>query len=202
MKNYFILLFFLPFLLNAQNKKLIDQQKKWFLVGENDLKDRDLFGAFVAYRFSYDLKPESIIGKKSLKISDSIKNILRDNLKQEISGTWKLKIFGNLKDNEKHYKRLGKFLKVHNDSIFFYTNRRNFRKNISRIKFKIKFCDLMNPLPDYRDIIHSNYELWNYSLDSTKQKLNVLDYGKIERDGKNRTGTISHPSGYTYERIN
>lgn len=203
MKKLLLIIFLLPILMISQEKKKSEIQNNWFKNAEMELYDLQINRAFSSYRFAYELIPESKIGKKSLKLSDSLKTTLRKKLIGNIEGNWKIKIFNKIKteSDKKHYEKLGKFLRITKDSIFYFTSKRNLKANNSSISLKIKFCELMNPLPSYSDFTHSNNEIWNYSIDSTKSKLTILNYGKIDNGGKSRTGNISHPSGYTYNRI-
>ena len=203
MKKLFLIILIIPILINAQDKRETEVQNNWFNKAEMELNNLQIKKAFYSSRFSYEIIPESYIGKKSLNLSDSLKTVLRNKLIEDIKGKWKLKIFNKIKteSDKKHYEKLGKFLRIKKDSIYYYTSRRNLRFDNPSISFKINFCELMNSFPSYSDFLHPKNEIWNYSTDSTKCKLTILNYGKIDNDGKNRTGNISHPSGYTYNRM-
>ncbi|WP_425656586.1 hypothetical protein [Tenacibaculum ascidiaceicola] len=203
MKKLYLIILIIPITINAQQKQKTEIQNYWFKQARLDLKNLHLEKAFSSSKFSYDVFPESDKGKKSLKLFDSLKTILRNKLTNDMYGDWKLKIFNRVKteSDRKHYERLGRFLRIKKDSISYYTNRRSLRSNKPTLSFKINFCELMNYFPSYSDIIHLNNEIWHYRIDSTKNRLIILDYGKLDNGKKNRTGNISHPSGYTYKRL-
>jgi len=203
MKKLLLIIFLIPILIIAQEKKDAETQNNWYKKAKMELNELQIKRAFYSYRFAYELLPESKIGKKSLKLSDSLKTTLRKKLIRNIEGNWKIKIFNKIKTekDKKHYEKLGKFLRITKDSIFYFTSKRNLKANNPSISLKIKFCELMNSFPSYSDFLHSNNEIWNYSIDSTKSNLTILNYGKIDNGGESRTGNISHPSGYTYNRI-
>ena len=200
MKKLLLILFLLPYVISAQEKKNIELQDQWFKEAKIELNN-NLSNAFSSFWFSYDILPKSQKGKESLRFFDSLKIVLRKKLINNLQGRWKLKIFRKSKSDRKHYERLGKFLYIKSDSIFFYKNRRNLNSHNASLFTKIEFCDLMNFFPSYSDIIHPGNEIWNYNVNSEKNKLTVLDFGKLDNDRKNRTGIISHPSGFTYNRI-
>ncbi|TDQ27531.1 hypothetical protein [Tenacibaculum caenipelagi] len=203
MKNLVLLILLYPILINAQDKKIIELQNKYFDEAGSELTHLKIKSAFTYYRFAYDLLPGTELGKKSLKLSDSLKIILRKNLITDIEGNWEIKIFNKLRteSDKKFYDKLGRFLRITKDSIFYFTKKRKLRRNKPSKRMKITFCELMNYFPSYSDFIHPDNKIWHYRSDSTGNKLIILDYGKIENDRKNRTGNISHPSGYTYNRI-
>lgn len=130
------------------------------------------------------------------------KNSFKNKLIENLKGKWKLNISNKIKtkSDRKHYKTR-KIFKNKKRFYFYYTSRRNLRLNNPSISFKINFCELMDSFPSYSDFLQPKNKIWNYSTDSTKCKLTILNYGKIDTDGKNRTGNISHPSGYTYNRM-
>ena len=194
---------FISFSVLGQDKRAIELQIQWHQKAENSLDSSKIRSAFYEYHFSHHLIPESDLGKTSKAKSDSLKNILRDTLLQNLKGTWKLKIFGkiNSKEEKDHYEKLGRYLTIRNDSIFYYKNKINLEEQRPSQIHKIEFSDLETIYPNYSDIIHSDNQIWNYSVDSKKNNLIIEENGELSPDGKSRSEVISHPSGYTYIRI-
>jgi hypothetical protein len=198
-----ILIILLSFKAIGQDDKASNLQMYWFQEAENDLDSLQIKGAFSAYQISYEMLPNSELGKKAKKLSDSLRIILRKKFIQDLTGTWKLKIFGRIKseDDKNHYERLGKFMIARDDSIFFYRSKASLRLDKPSSNQPIEFCDLATMFPHYSDIVHSNWEIWEYNIDSTKEKLTINENGKLSSDRKSRSWVVSHPSGYSYYRI-
>ncbi|MCE2612327.1 hypothetical protein LVD13_05025 [Flavobacteriaceae bacterium D16] len=137
-----------------------------------------------------------------MKLSDSLRTILRGTLKRKLQGLWKIKVFGRIKteDDRAHYNRLGKFLKITNDSITFFKTKKDFKTNNYISNQEIKFCDLKTMFPIYNEVIHKNNNIWRYHVEEDGEVMRITDSGKIFIDG-NRSEIISHPSGYTYNRV-
>jgi len=200
-----ILILIILFSLNAigQDKKATESQNHWFLEAEKDVDSFNIREAFYAYQFSYKMLPNNELGKKAKTLSDSLRRILRKELIKDLTGNWKLKIYGRIKSesDRNHYERLGKFLKIRNDSIFYYKNRVRLILNKPKSIQKIEFCDLETTFPHYADITHENNKIWSYHIDSTMKRLIIEENGELSKDGKSRSWVGSHPSGYTYYRI-
>ena len=140
LKKLLLIIYLIPILIIAQEKKDAETQNNWYKKAEMELNGRQIKRAFSSYRFAYELLPESKTGKKSLKLSDSLKTTLRKKLIRNIEGNWKIKIFSKIKTekDKKHYEKLGKFLRITKDSIFYYTSKRNLKANRSYYQFENK----------------------------------------------------------------
>jgi len=195
-------LFLISTQLFGQDQKEIELQNHWYAKAQEELINKNISAAFTAYYFAYEMVPNNELGKKTLKLSDSLKTLLRKELISNLVGNWKIKIFGRIKteDDREHYNRLGKLMKVTYDSIFFFKNKKNLKSNIFLSTQKITFCNLNTMFPIYSDIIHSNKEIWNYHINENKNKLTITENGELISP-RNRTEVISHPSGFTYNRI-
>lgn len=187
----------------GQDLRAIELQTQWHQKAESSLDSSKIRRAFYEYHFSYELIPENSLGQTTKTKSDSLKNILRERLLEDLNGTWKLKIFNriNSKAERDHYDKLGRYLMIRNDSIIFYKNKIHLKRQKPVKIHKIEFSDLETIYPYYSDIIHSDNKIWNYSVDSTKNKLTIEENGEISPDGGSRSEVISHPSGYTFFRI-
>ncbi len=204
MKNS--VLFFLIFcsqIIYSQNPKAIELQNEWFEKAVSSLDSAKIKTAFLKFSFANELLPESNLGNNAKLKSDSLQIVLRDNLIKNLQGIWEIKIFNktNSKEQKEHYEKLGKYLEFRNDSIYFYANKPSLKLKKPRIKQEIIFCDLKTTFPHYSDIIHSNGEIWNYSIDSSENKLIITENGELSTNGKSRSWNVSHPSGYTYNRV-
>jgi hypothetical protein len=199
---HILILFLVSIQLFGQEPKAIELQNRWIKEAQKDLKSNNLIGAFCAYRYAYDMIPNSELGEKSLKLSDSLRTILRGTLKRKLQGVWKIQVFGRIKseDDREHYTRLGKFLKITTDSIAFFKTKKDFRSDNFLSSQEIKFCDLETMFPVYNEIIHDNNNIWKYQVEENGNVMKITDSGEIFSDG-NRSEIISHPSGYTYNRI-
>ena len=201
-KLYILFLFLVSFQLFGQNKNIIELQDYWYNKAKNDLNNQKINSAFIGYYFSYEIVPNSSLGEKSLKISDSLKNILRKELIKNLIGNWKIKFPKKIKSkkDKEQYNQLGKILMITNDSIFYFKRKKDlkFKKYLS--SQKISFCNLETLFPIYADIIHSNKIIWNYHINKRKNILTITKSGELLSIG-NRTEIISHASGCIYHRI-
>jgi hypothetical protein len=185
-----------------RKEKIEKYQNKWTKHAELDIKKNDLERAFISYKFVKNIDSLSTKGLIASHKSDSLIIILRENLSNNLTGIWKVKIFGPNKseNSRKHYNRLGKYLKVSNDSICFFKNKRDLKSNKYSSKEKIKFCELETTFPIYADIILGNKKIWNFRVNKSGEVLTITDNGEL-LNIKNRTEIVSHPSGYTYNKI-
>ncbi|MCE2612326.1 hypothetical protein LVD13_05020 [Flavobacteriaceae bacterium D16] len=56
------ILFLVSIQLFGQEPKAIELQNHWIKEAQKDLKSNNLFGAFCAYRYAYDIIPNSELG--------------------------------------------------------------------------------------------------------------------------------------------
>ncbi|MDD3721171.1 MAG: hypothetical protein PHW92_01605 [Lutibacter sp.] len=203
MKSVYILFVFLvSFQIFGQNKNLIELQNYWYNKAKNDLNDQKINSAFIGYYFSYEKVQNSSLGVKSLKSSDSLKNILRKELIKNLIGNWKIKFPRKIKSrkDKEQYNQLGKILMITNDSIFYFKRKKDLKIKKYLTSQKISFCNLETMFPIYSDIIHSNKIIWNYHINESKNILTINESGEL-LSTVNRTEIISNPSGCIYHRI-
>ena len=112
--------------IKEQKEKIEKYQNKWIKKAELEIKKNELHKAYISYNFIKDVDATSAKGLIASHKLDSLKIVLRENLKNNLAGIWEIKIFGDLKseNSRKHYKRLGKYIKVSNSSIYFFKNKR------------------------------------------------------------------------------
>jgi len=188
--------------IKEQKEKIEKYQNKWTKKAELEIKKNELHKAYISYNFIKDVDATSAKGLIASHKLDSLKIVLRENLKNNLAGIWEIKIFGDLKseNSRKHYKRLGKYIKVSNSSIYFFKNKRDLKSNKFSFNEKIKFCDLETTFPIYADIIIGNKKIWNFRVNKTGEILTITNNGEL-LNNKNRTEIVSHPSGYTYNKV-
>jgi hypothetical protein len=185
-----------------QKEKIEKHQNKWIKKAELEIKKNELHKAYISYNFIKDADATSAKGLIASHKLDSLKIVLRENLKNNLAGIWEIKIFGDLKseNSRKHYNRLGKYIKVSNSSIYFFKNKRDLKSNKFSFNEKIKFCDLEGIYPVYADVILENKEIWTFRVNQNREILTITENGEL-LSNNNRTSDVSHPSGYTYNKI-
>jgi hypothetical protein len=200
--------FYLPVLvlfsvqLFSQDPEAIELQKRYIKEAKKNLYNNNLFGAFCSYHYAYEMIPESYHGKKAIILSDSLRTILRNELKAKLEGIWKIQVFGRIKsdDDRAHYTRLGKFLKITTDSITFFEKKKDLKSNNYLSNQETEFCNLDTAYPLYNEIVHRNKIIWQYMVEKNGEVLKIMESGELFSNGS-RSEIVSHPSGYNYKRI-
>ena len=133
--------------------------------------------------------------ENSKKIIDSLKVIDRSRLKTKIIGTWKfieakcsccVPIEGKGREEEV------KYIKIEEDSIYFFTNRIAKKRRVRAEK--MIFTNQLAPFSDLTNIVFTDKSLWSLKTDMSHNFLQIYMSGKETKDG--RTSAVS---GLVYE---
>ena len=165
----------------CQKKELEIRQKEKYdealysIVGNTEL-------SFRIFSFTYKMNPKSKVGKEALKKYDSLKSVLRSQLKKEIKGNWiMIKSIGDY-EKEKNFDSIQHFLSITDNKIEFSEKKSNEKnKQITEIE-KLFFNDTQVQNSVFNDIKYSNDIVWKYSIDYENNTLVVLLDGEIKKE--------------------
>ncbi|UUF14303.1 MULTISPECIES: hypothetical protein [Flavobacterium] len=188
MKNYLILVILLFSVKGiAQNASKETFQKNKYELALSYLKKSEYVKALDLFSLASKIKPESEIGQESLKEIDTLKEILRKDVLEKISGTWLVtgdKPIWTLKANEDFKKqKVDKLVEVAQDKILFYEQDRK-----SKVKTLVKTEDLLYFNDDRSDSLYSAFILsdgrvWDCLLNDDNKVMRAINIGKYGKKG-------------------
>lgn len=186
MKNYLILIILLFSVKSiAQNASKETFQKNKYELAHSYLKKSEYVKALDLFSLASKIKPENEIGQESLKEIDTLKEILRKDVLEKISGTWLVtgdKPIWTVKAGEDFKnQKVDKLVEVAQDKILFYEQDRK-----SKVKTLVKTEDLLYFNDDRSDSLYSAFILsdgrvWDCILndnDKVMRAINIAKYGK------------------------
>lgn len=188
MKNYLILIILLFSVKGiAQNASKETFQKNKYELALSYLKKSEYVKALDLFSLASKIKPESEIGQESLKEIDTLKEILRKDVLEKISGTWLVtgdKPIWTLKANEDFKnQKVDKLVEVAQDKILFYEQDRK-----SKVKTLVKTEDLLYFNDDRSDSLYSAFILsdgrvWDCLLNDDNKVMRAINIGKYGKKG-------------------
>ncbi len=186
MKNYLILIILLFSVKSiAQNASKETFQKNKYDLAHSYLKKSEYVKALDLFSLASKIKPENEIGQESLKEIDTLKEILRKEVLEKLSGTWLVtgdKPIWTVKAGEDFKnQKVDKLVEVVQDKILFYEQDRK-----SKVKTLVKTEDLLYFNDDRSDSLYSAFILsdgrvWDCILNEdhkVMRAINIAKYGK------------------------
>lgn len=188
MKNYFVLIAFLLALqISAQSDVKKKFQKNRYDLAVSYYKKLDYAKAIDLFALASKIDPENPIGLESHQIVDTLKIILRNELVDELQGTWKKT--GNepswtvTQKNKVSASSTEEIVVVNAKKMEFYeqdleTNERKLLKSEDLVFYD---KEELNGL--FSDIILADGTIWSYIVDEAARTLRVVYVGKETEDG-------------------
>ncbi|QOG01994.1 hypothetical protein [Flavobacterium sp. MDT1-60] len=175
-----------------------DLQKNEFNLANEYLKNSYLKTAMNSFYYANRLNSKTVIGNLSVKRADSLKIILRKNLITELAGNWKM--FDDIPSwVMREDSIVGKMIQINSNEIQFYELIKN-AKSWKLIKpEKILYSDSLSGDSSYSELIYSNNEIWQYSIDEKTGYLNLTYTGDKTETG--RTEIICGTMTKTYFKL-
>jgi hypothetical protein len=177
---------------SQNNNDTEDLQTKEFNLANEYLKNAYLTTAINSFYYVNRLNSKTLIGNISIKRADSLKIILRKNLITELDGNWKM--FDDVpswvmrEDNV-----VGKMIQINGNEIQFYELIKNAKSwKLIRTE-KILYSDSLSGDSSYSELIYSNNEIWQYSIDEKTGYLNLTYTGDKTETGRTEIicGTVT-----------
>ncbi|WP_343695052.1 hypothetical protein [Flavobacterium sp.] len=200
MKNFLILVvFFFSVTVKSQNTDKDKFQKNRYELAVSYLNKSNYVKALEQFSIASKIKPQTEIGLNSLQEIDTLKDILRKDILEKITGTWIMT--GNKPiwtvDSHENFKnkKVDDLIEVSQDKISFYQQDRK-----SKVKTLIKTEDIMyfnNDRADdlYSAIILSDGKVWDYFLDETTHVIRAIN---IAKQGKKKMEKIKENNKEVY----
>lgn len=177
---------------SQNNNDTEDLQTKEFNLANEYLKNAYLTTAINSFYYVNRLNSKTLIGNISVKRADSLKIILRKNLITELAGNWKM--FDDIPSwVMREDSIVGKMIQINGNEIQFHELIKN-AKNWKLIKTeKILYSDSLSGDSSYSELIYSNNEIWQYSLDEKTGYLNLTYTGDKTETGRTEIicGTVT-----------
>ncbi|WP_406844219.1 hypothetical protein [Flavobacterium soyae] len=200
MKNYLILIILLFSVKSiAQNASKETFQKNKYELALSYLKKSEYVKALDLFSLASKIKPENKIGQESLREIDTLKEILRKDVLEKISGTWLVtgdKPIWTVKTSENfNNQKVDKLVEVAQDKILFYEQDR-----ASKVKKLIKTEDLLYFNTDRADSLYSAFILsdgrvWDCIFDEDIRIMRAINIAKHGKKGIQKI-TENNPEVY------
>lgn len=200
MKNYLILIVLLFSAKSiAQNASKETFQKNKYELALSYLKKSEYIKALDLFSLASKIKPESEIGQESLREIDTLKEILRKDVLEKISGTWLVtgdKPIWTLKANEDFKnQKVDKLVEIAQDKILFYERDRK-----SKVKTLVKTEDLLYFNDDRSDSLYSAFilsdgRIWDCLLNEDSKVMRAINIAKYGKKGVKKI-TENNPEVY------
>lgn len=185
-----------------QKEKIKQYQIEWTNKAEQNILDGQIDKAFIAYGFVKNIDSLTEKGKIASRKVDSLKIIVRNELKSNIVGTWKLKNSGSNwgiseanNDSEKD-----KILIISENSLSFYETDKLTNKTEHIKTEKIKFNNRAGMFPSFWELVYSNNQIWSFRLKNDGQILHLTNTGEVT-ENNSRTEIVCGNLELIYERI-
>ncbi|KQX15916.1 hypothetical protein [Flavobacterium sp. Root420] len=177
---------------SQDNNDTEDLQTKEFNLANEYLKNAYLTTAINSFYYVNRLNSKTLIGNISVKRADSLKIILRKNLITELTGNWKM--FDDVPSwVMREDSIVGKMIQINSNEIQFYELIKN-AKSWKLVKpEKILYSDSLSGDSSYSELIYSNNEIWQYSIDEKTGYLNLTYTGDKTETGRTEIicGTVT-----------
>ncbi|MNQ41734.1 hypothetical protein D3C85_554210 [compost metagenome] len=189
----FVVVFLLSISVFSQNNNDTEVlQTKEFNSANEYLKNSYLETAMNSFYYANRLNSKTLIGSISAKRADSLKIILRKNLITELAGNWKM--FDDVPSwVMREDSIVGKMIQINGNEIQFY----ELIKKATHWKLikteKILYSDSLSSDSSYSELIYSNNEIWQYSIDEKTGYLNLTYTGDKTETGRTEIicGTVT-----------
>ncbi|CAL2085851.1 hypothetical protein [Tenacibaculum sp. 190524A05c] len=185
-----------------RNEKIKQYQIKWTIKAEQNIHEGQIDKAFIAYSFVKNMDSLSEKGKIAHRIADSLKIIVRNELKSNIIGTWKWKNSGSnwgISETNNDSKK-DKILIISQNSLSFYEiNKLTNKKKLIKTE-KLKFNNIAGMLPCFWELVYSDNQIWSFRLKKDGQILHLTNTGEVT-ENNSRTEIVCGNFELTYERI-
>lgn len=185
-----------------QKEKIKQYQIEWTNTAEQNILDGQIDKAFIAYGFVKDLDSLTEKGKIASRKADSLKTIVRSELKSNIIGTWKWKNSGSnwgISETNNESKK-EKILIISEKSLSFYETDKLTNKTKYIKTEKLIFNDKAGMFPSYRELVYSDNQIWSFELKNDGQVLHLKNTGEVTKNNS-RTEIVCGNLELTYERI-
>jgi hypothetical protein len=183
---------------SQNNNDTEDLQTKEFNLANEYLKNAYLTTAINSFYYVNRLNSKTLIGNISVKKADSLKIILRKNLITELTGNWKM--FDDVPSwVMREDSIVGKMIQINSSEIQFYELMKNAKSWKLIRPEKILYSDSLSGDSSYSELIYSNNEIWQYSIDEKTGYLNLTYTGDKTETG--RTEIICGTVRKTYFKL-
>lgn len=185
-----------------QKEKIKQYQIEWTNKAEHNILDGQIDKAFIAYGFVKNIDSLTEKGKIASRKADSLKIIVRNELKSNIIGTWKWKNSGSnwgiSETNNDSQKN--KILIISENSLSFYETDKLTNKTEHIKTEKLKFNNKTGMFPSFWELVYSDNQIWSFRLKNDGQVLHLTNTGEVT-ENNSRTEIVCGNLELTYERI-
>jgi hypothetical protein len=180
-KHIVLIVLLLSFKSFAQNDPKIAFQKSRYELAVSYYKKADFKKALDLFSVACKIKPENEIGKESIKKVDTLKTILRKNIIDEVTGTWKMtgdKPVWASATNTAVDDGIDEFIEIGQNKISFYeidnkTKARKIIKSEDLVYYNKEASDA-----SFSEIILSDGTIWSCLLSDDSKVLHVINTAK------------------------
>ncbi|MFH6994218.1 hypothetical protein [Flavobacterium sp. FlaQc-48] len=186
-KSLILIVFLIVSKTIAQNDPKTAFQKSRYELAVSYYKKADLKKALDLFHIASTIKPETEIGKESLKQIDTIKNVLRETILAQALGNWKMMgdkpiwaVSQSVSYAEKDFDELVTI--TQNEIVFYEINKKTGEKKIIKTE-NLVYYNKNKSDSLFSDIILSDGTIWNCSINEDSDQLHVINVGIKDENG-------------------
>jgi hypothetical protein len=181
MKKYLFTFLLLSIHIWAQDNTRNGYQKENFESAKKTFENGNYLVAARLFSLVYTINPKSEIAQIAIKKADSIKSIFRKNKIDKLIGNWKwISKDGNWAIREDNL--VGKMITINPNEILFFELYRNSKKWKLVKKEIVQFSEKPE-LYSFTELVYSNKEIWDYSIDDNSGELKTYYIGEETEEG-------------------
>lgn len=199
MKNTFALIVLLAVVqLYGQNDQKTAFQKNKYELAISYYKKSDFVKAIDLFSLVAKIKPENEIGKEAAKKVDTLRDVLRKEILDQVVGTWKKSgnqpVWSSTAANNQ--SAIEELIEIKEDTILFYEvdKKTQTRKLIK--KENLIYNDTNSTVSIFSEIILSDGTIWNCSINEKANILHVINVAVKTEEGIEKIKSDNEESYY------
>lgn len=200
MKKTFVLIVLLTSLqFFGQNDQKTAFQKNKYELAISYYKKADFVKAIDLFSLAAKIKPENEIGKDAVKKVDTLRELLRNEILKQVTGTWKrignqpVWSSNNASANQSAFDELVEIKE--NEILFYEVDKKTNVKKLLKTE-KLVYNDNNCNVSVFSEIILSDGTIWNCSLNEKSNILHVINVAVKTEEGVQKIKSDNEESYY------
>jgi len=188
MKKLVLLFLTICFQMSGQNLSKEEIQKERFNLGMSFLLKNENETAIKSFYYAYKIIPDNKSGQVAFKKYDSLRPIIRENLKKNIIGNWKKIYKGPNWGIPDENDTVGEMITINENEILFFELYKNIKEWCLVRTEPIVFCKKAedgNEIHEvnFTEFTFKNSEVWQFYIDEKSGLLKTFLFGYESENG-------------------